>query len=115
MGNQYTVTGLRDSGKGMDEVAERILAEWESLKAESADLDAIFGDGADDVGGLIRMLYEAVHSLAEESFTSAVEDFKAFGEALKRMGDNHEQTEQANAELLTKLMSELEGIKGRNA
>lgn len=115
MGNQYTVNGLRDSGKGMDDVAERIRAEWESLKAESADLDAIFGDGADDVGGLVRMLYEAVHSLAEESFNSAVEDFQAFGEALKRIGDNHDETEQANTELLTKLMSGLEGLKGDNA
>jgi hypothetical protein len=102
---------LRDAGKGLDETAEKLASEWEKLKAESADLDGLFGDGQDDVGGLLRTLYEVVHSVADEAFTSASKNYAAFGEKLRQVGDRDEEIEQFNAEILSRLQAKMEGAE----
>lgn len=108
---RFNVTNLRDSGKGMTEVGEKVRAEWEQLKAEGEDLDGIFGNNEmDDVGSLIRMAYEVIHGLADEAFTSAAEDFNAFGEALTKAGDQDEEIELFNKDILEKINADLDSV-----
>lgn len=108
---RFHVGTLRDSGKGLSEVGQKVQDEWGRLKAEAEDLDGIFGNNErDDVGSMIRMAYEAVHDLADEAFTSAAEDFNAFGEALNKVGDRNEETELFNKEILAKITQSLDAV-----
>jgi hypothetical protein len=108
---RFNVTSLRDSGKGMTDVGDKVRAEWEKLKGEAEDLDGIFGNNYhDDVGSMIRMAYEAVHGLADEAFTSAADDFGAFGEALTRVGDRNEEIELFNKDILEKINADLDSV-----
>lgn len=97
----YKVSTLRDSGKGISKQGEQVQDEWGKLKSTSEGMGDIFGD--DDVGGLIGMAYQTVFSLADEAFTSAADDFNAFGEALNKAGDRHEETEKNHMDLLQRL------------
>lgn len=107
---QYRVSALRDSGKGMDEVADKIRTEWASLKGEVGDVDGLFGDGQDDVGGLLRSLYEVVLQAADTSFTAGADDFASFGKNLSKMGDRMEEIEETNSKLLKRLESKLNDV-----
>jgi hypothetical protein len=104
---QYRASALRDSGKGMDEVADKIRTEWASLKGEVDDVDGIFGDGQDDVGGLLRSLYEVVLQAADTSFTAGADDFSSFGKNLGKMGDRMDEIEQTNSKVLQRLENKL--------
>lgn len=100
---RYKVSSLRDSGKGISEQGQQVQDEWGKLKSTSEGMGDIFGD--DDVGGLIGMAYTTVFGLADEAFTSAADDFNAFGEALNKAGDRNEENENANADMLKRLGS----------
>jgi hypothetical protein len=99
---------LRESGRGMTDVGDQVRSEWEAIKPEVGDVEGLFGDGQDDVGGMLRSLYEVVMGAAERSFTSGADDYSAFGKALTKMGDNHEETEIRNAKLLSRIQSAIE-------
>jgi hypothetical protein len=107
---QYRVGSLRDSGRGMDDVAEKIRSEWASLKGEVGDVDGLFGDGQDDVGGLLRSLYEVVLQAADKSFTTGADDYASFGKNLAKMGDRVEEIEDTNSKMLKKLQARLENV-----
>jgi hypothetical protein len=112
---QYRVSSLRDSGKGMDDVAENIRSEWASLKGEVGDVEGMFGDGQDDVGGLLRSLYEVVLEAADKSFTAGADDYTSFGKNLAKMGDRMEEIEETNSQLLKKLKAKLDDVpEGRS-
>ncbi|GAB3436083.1 hypothetical protein GCM10027569_89140 [Flindersiella endophytica] len=99
---------LRESGRGMSDVGDQVRSEWEAIKPEVGDVEGLFGDGQDDVGGMLRSLYEVVLGAAERSFTSGADDYSSFGKALTKMGDNHEETEQRSAKLLGKIQAAME-------
>ena len=107
---QYRAEGLRDSGKGLDDVAEKVRSEWAAVKSEAGDLDALFGDGEDDVGGLLRSLYEVVLSIGDDTFTSGADDYAAFGKALSKMGDRIDETEQVNSKLLQRIENKVNDV-----
>jgi hypothetical protein len=100
---RYRVDSYRESGKGISEQGQAVQDEWGKLKATSEGMGDIFGD--DDVGGLIGMAYTTVFGLADEAFTSAADDFNAFGDALNKAGDRHEENEKTNADMLKRLGS----------
>jgi hypothetical protein len=99
----YKVSTLRDSGKGISKQGEQVQTEWGQLKSTSEGMGDIFGD--DDVGGLIGMAYQTVFDLADEAFTTAADDFTAFGDALNKAGDNQEESEKTHADLLQRIGS----------
>jgi hypothetical protein len=103
------VSTLRDSGKGISKQGEQVQTEWGKLKSSSEGRGDIFGD--DDVGGLIGMSYQAVFGLADEAFTTAADDFNAFGEALTKAGDRHAETERNHAAILKRLGSAFDGVQ----
>jgi hypothetical protein len=105
----YKVSTLRDSGKGISKQGEQVQDEWGKLKSTSEGKGDIFGD--DDVGGLIGMAYQTVFGLADEAFTTAADDFTAFGDALNKAGDRHEETEKNHADLLQRLGSKFGDVK----
>lgn len=106
--HRYKVSSLRDSGKGISEQGQQVQDEWGKLKSTSEGMGDIFGD--DDVGGLIGMAYNAVFSLADEAFTSAADDFNAFGDALNKVGDRHEEAEKTHADLLSRIGSKFNDV-----
>ena len=97
----YKVSTLRDSGKGISKQGEQVQDEWGKLKSTSEGKGDIFGD--DDVGGLIGMAYQTVFGPAD--------DFTAFGDALNKAGDRHEETEKNHADLLQRLGSKFGDVK----
>ena len=99
---------LRGGGKDLTGLGDDVSTAWEKLRGTSDGMGDVFGD--DLVGGLIGAAYAAIFELANETFTSASDDFNAFGERLGLVGDNNEENEQNQAKLLSQIADMLDGI-----
>jgi enoyl-[acyl-carrier-protein] reductase (NADH) len=88
--------GLRRSGRSLQDVAERVASAWQDLQNTVHGMGEIFGD--DMVSSLIGTSYQAAHEMANESYTSAAERLRDFGEGLVVMADVYDRTEQANTD-----------------
>jgi len=112
MGNEYHPEGLRESGKGLSDVAQRSREEWQRLDSHVKGLGDIFGQ--DDVGSLIGMAYQVIHDKAAEVHSRAADDFEKLGAGLKGVGDIWEEVESQYAQLLGQIKQAAESSGGAN-
>lgn len=92
---------LRKAGKGLQDVSGRLTNAWQELQNTLHGMGEVFGD--DVVSALIQASYEAAHGMAQESYTSAADRMKDFGDGLVVMADVFEKVEHATAEESSKL------------
>lgn len=103
MGDQLEVhpPALRKAGKGLQDVSGRLKTAWQDLQNTVQGMGEMFGD--DMVSSLIQASYEAAHGMAQESYTSAADRMKDFGDGLVVMADVYDKVEQANTDESSKV------------
>jgi hypothetical protein len=92
--NGYSIDpqSLRQAASALDAAGERLTSEWNGLVGTVEGMGEPWGGG--DIGTLIGISYQAVQSVADESFTSAAEDLSGFADKLTAVADNHERNER---------------------
>jgi uncharacterized phage infection (PIP) family protein YhgE len=96
---------LRGAGGELANAADQLNQQWQALLANVKGMGEIFGD--DMVGSLIGISYQTAQQMADESFSSAIEELGYYGEGLNVMADNYEQTEQGIGSGMDSIRGEL--------
>ncbi|MEU8130005.1 hypothetical protein AB0B68_22560 [Micromonospora sp. NPDC049049] len=92
---------LREAGEAVRTAADQLGERWQQLRATADGMGDIFG--ADDVGGLIGVSYQAANQVAERSVTSVLNALSGFADGLVGMGNAYDQVEEDNADLFRAL------------
>lgn len=85
---------LRRAGTDLHRASDALDQAWKGFQPDAKNLK--YGS-TDMVGSLIGASYEAVLELAHTSYDSAAKAFASFGDAIHRMADQYDTSEQANA------------------
>jgi hypothetical protein len=107
MGNEldFNTESLRTSGTGLSDAADQLGQQWQALLANVKGMGELFGD--DMVGSLIGISYQTAQEMADESFSSAIDELGFYGEGLHIMADNYEITEQGIGDDMDSISKEL--------
>ncbi|GLW65269.1 hypothetical protein Arub01_35130 [Actinomadura rubrobrunea] len=109
MTNGYAIRPetVRQAAKELTAAGDRLAQEWQSLVGTVEGMGAPWGN--DDIGMLIGESYLAIQETANESFTGAADDLRAFGEKLTLVADNHEKAEQEMVGNINSISAALNG------
>src|SRR5882724_10892670 len=108
MGNSeldFNTVSLRTAGTGLSGVSDQLGQQWKALLANVKGMGELFGD--DMVGSLIGMSYQIAQEMADESFSSAIEELGFYGEGLHVMADSYEYTERGIGDNMDSISKEL--------
>jgi hypothetical protein len=101
----FDTQSLRSAGGGLTDVSTQLGQQWQALLANVKGMGELFGD--DMVGSLIGMSYQIAEQMADESFSSAIEELQFFGEGLGVMADMYDMTEQGIGDNMDQISKEL--------
>lgn len=88
---------MRHCAEQLTVIARDVSDQWQTLVAQSEAFGDIFGD--DDVGGLIKLSYQAALGVADECMASVAEAMAGFGEGLDMMATEYQLVEEDNENL----------------
>jgi hypothetical protein len=89
---QFHPPSLRGAGQELAAAAGRLQQEWQALLGAVRGMGEMFGD--DMVSSLIGTSYQIAQEMAEESYTSAIQELRGIGDGLVVMAEVYDRTEQ---------------------
>lgn len=103
MGEQLDVTpaGIRRVAGDLEKAIDKLDSDLAALANEMDGQSDPFG--GDDIGSLIGMCYQAIHSMAMDSYSSNIEELDAHVEALHGLADGYETAEYAGQDAATEV------------
>jgi len=83
---------VRGGGNGIQDSAEALRARLAAFQGELEGYGQPWG--ADDIGTLIGLCYQAISTVAMECYQANIEEIAGYGEGVGLMADSFEKVEQ---------------------